>query len=108
MILFKPEHAKLILAGQKTQTRRIWKRPRAKVGLIHLAKTKMISKEFFAKIRILDVHLEELGSISEEDAKAEGYPSIGAYLNAFREINHIRYLGDLAVYVVRFEVVADA
>ena len=70
MLLFKPEHALLILSGTKTQTRRIWKKPRAKVGSIHLAKLKMLSTDFFAKLEILDVHLERLGDISEEEALA--------------------------------------
>jgi hypothetical protein len=79
MILFKEEHVAPILAGTKTQTRRIWKKPRAKIGAIHLAKTKMISKEFFAKLEILEVYQERLLSISDEDAKAEGYENATKY-----------------------------
>jgi hypothetical protein len=106
MLLFKPEHVAPILAGTKTQTRRIWKAKRAKVGSIHLAKTKMISKEFFAKLEILDVYQESLKEISDEDAKAEGYNNAAAYFVAFCEINHLKKVPDILVYVVKFEEVA--
>ncbi|MCK9571192.1 ASCH domain-containing protein [Candidatus Pacearchaeota archaeon] len=104
MLLFKPEHVAPILAGTKTQTRRIWARKHANVGAIHLAKTKMLSKEYFAKLEILDVYQEDLLDISDEDAKAEGYLSRDEYLVAFCRINKLG-LGDLdnlMVWVVRF------
>ena len=109
MLLFKPEHIKLILTGEKSETRRLGRR-RWIVGHIHKAKTKMISKEYFAKLRILSVHQEPLLNISEEGATAEGYLSRKEYLEAFYRINHLsphRVLynsGDILVHVVRFEV----
>jgi hypothetical protein len=72
MLLFKPEHVPLILEKTKTETRRIWKKRRCKVGSIHKAKTQMLSKEYFAKLKILDCHKEEFRCITEEGAKAEG------------------------------------
>ena len=110
MILFRPEHVEPILSGTKTQTRRIWKKPRAKVGSIHLAKTKMLSKDYFARLRILAVYRETLGEISDEDARSEGYADRESYLAAFFRINrivpadHRVWLG-WPVDVVRFEVV---
>jgi hypothetical protein len=105
MILFRPEHTDKILAGTKTQTRRIWKKPRAKVGAIHLAKLKMLSKEFFARLEILAVYQEWLKDISDEDARAEGYDNAAAYLIAFCRINHLENLPDIMVYVVKFQVI---
>ncbi len=35
MLLFRPEHVPMILSGQKTQTRRLWARPRVREGSIH-------------------------------------------------------------------------
>ena len=109
MILFRPEHIEPIQAGRKTQTRRAWQKPRAKVGSIHLAKTKMLSIEFFARLEILAVYQERLGDISEADAQAEGYPSREAYLDAFARINR-QTVGDdffeQVVWVVRFRRVA--
>ena len=87
MLLFKPEHVGPILAGRKTETRRIWSRWRANVRSIHLAKTKMLSKEYFAKLYIFDRWEEILGDISEESAWNEGYSSREEYLRKFAEIN---------------------
>lgn len=106
MILFKPEHVGPILAGTKTQTRRIWTKPRAKVGAIHLAKTRMLSKEYFARLRILDVYREFPADISDDDARAEGYPAAKEYLEAFCRINRLPAVPDQTVFVVKFEVVA--
>ncbi len=112
MMLFKPEHVPMVLDGTKTETRRIWKRQRAKVGSIHLAKTKMLSKDYFARLRILSVHQEPLLNISEEGAKAEGYSSREGYLEAFYRINNLSphrqfytFQDEILVWVVRFEVV---
>lgn len=105
MILFKPEHVAPILAGIKKETRRIWKKPMAKVGSIHLAKTKMLSKEFFARLKILEVRQEWLLEITDEDAIAEGYLSREAYIATFYRINHVVARGDYWVTVVCFGVV---
>ena len=110
MILFKPEHVQLILDGFKTQTRRIWKRKRCNVGSFHLAKTKMLSKEYFARLKILRVWQERLGNISLIDARSEGYHDEEAYYFAFFKINKIypknydNWL-DMVVWCVEFEVV---
>ena len=110
MLLFKPIHVPLILSGEKDQTRRKWKKARAKVGAIHLAKIKMLSREYFARLEILAVYEERLGDISEEDARAEGYPTQYDYLVAFQKINHISDddfsdVLKMMVYVVHFTVV---
>ena len=110
MILFKPEHIEPILAGKKTETRRMWVHWRANVRSKHLAKTKMLSKEYFARLYIIDRWEEKLGDISEEDAKAEGYSSREEYLAKFAEINakRIKKLGlpieNIRVKVVKFMV----
>lgn len=105
MLLFKPEHKDLILAGTKTQTRRIWKKKRINVGSVHLAKLRMISKEYFARIEVLDVYQESLKEISEEDALAEGYSSRISFLEAFCKINHLKEVPDIVVWVVKFRLV---
>jgi hypothetical protein len=87
MLLFRPEHVAPILACRKVETRRIWPRWRANVRSTHLAKTKMLSKEYFAKLYIIDRWEELLGDISEEGAWNEGYDSKAEYLKKFAEIN---------------------
>jgi len=106
MLLFRPEHVTPILAGTKTETRRIWKRWRANVGSIHLAKTKMLSTEHFAKLRILSRRVELLGDITDAGAKSEGYASREEYLAKFREINKLTGpIEGVYVHVLEFEVV---
>ena len=112
MLLFKPEHVPLILNGTKTHTRRIWKRKRCNIGSHHLAKTKMLSKEFFAILLIKNVWQEKLGDITEKDCIAEGYTSKGTYLRAFFKINKIdgvfiNHWLNKEVWCVEFEVVKD-
>lgn len=109
MLLFKPEHVAPILSGQKTETRRIWKSARVTPGSIQLAKTKMLSKEFFARLRIQRVWQETLGEITDEGARAEGYPDRNAYLKKFAEINQVKIEDWLTkqVYCVQFTVEKD-
>jgi len=112
MLLFKKEHVKPILNGNKTQTRRIWKKPRAKIGSIHMAKTQMLSTEYFAKLKITQVKTEKIGDISEADSIKEGYKNKEDYLMKFFQINKTKLNKlkkmnfcwlDLIVYVVDWE-----
>jgi len=112
MLLFKPEHVQPILDGRKTQTRRLWKRARAKVGSVHQCYTRpaWVSPpgEPFASIKVTGVRQERLGDIVHHDAKREGYPSINAYIDAFCAINKTPRsfaVLDQIVYVVDFELV---
>jgi hypothetical protein len=111
MLLFKPEHVGPILAGTKTETRRIWARWRANVRSTQLAKTKMLSKEHFAKLYIWDRWEERLGDISEESARNEGYKSREEYLAKFveinsKQINKLPYtLKEIPVKVLAFKVI---
>lgn len=108
MILFKEEHVEKILSGKKTETRRLWSKPHANVGSLHKAKTKMLSKEYFALLRIVDVYQERLGDITEEGVKAEGYSSLEEYKSVLEKINKkSKFLwdDDQLVYVIKFKVV---
>jgi len=104
VILFTPRHVEMIKAGEKTQTRRVWKRPRAKVGAVHLVKTELFSKEHHCRIRITGLRSQRLADISEEDARAEGGYTVAEYIQVWREING-DWNPDQLVYVVDFEVV---
>jgi hypothetical protein len=102
MILFKPEHIPMILAGRKTQTRRIGRR-RWKVGSIHQARVSYYAKPF-ANLRIMAVRQECLGDITEADAIAEGYGRVAEYQEVFRRIYGF-WEPDTPVWVIDFEVV---
>jgi hypothetical protein len=107
MMLFKPEHVGLILSGRKTQTRRVWKKARAKVGSVHKAKTTLFSRDYFALIRITEVRKERLGDISLEDVRREGYDTLGAFKEEWIRINRT-WEPDKEVYLVSFEQVMQS
>jgi hypothetical protein len=72
MLLFLEEFVEPILAGHKTQTRRVWgEKPRAKVGARHQARTSLFGKPF-AILLITARRRERLGDISAADAVREG------------------------------------
>lgn len=91
MFIFTPEHVRLIKQGIKTQTRRVGL-PRAKIGAIHLIKTRRYSKENFGKIQILRVWREKLCCISVEDAMAEGGYHPLDYMNGMLKMHEKRDL----------------
>ena len=103
MILFKKHFIFPILTGLKTQTRRTWKRPQAKAGAIHKAKTDY-SLRYFAELRILKVSQERLGDITEQDAQKEGGYTLESYKAEFKRVYGF-WDDDLQVYVVDFETV---
>ena len=53
-----------------------------------------------------DVYREFPADISDDDARAEGYPAAKEYLEAFCRINRLPAVPDQTVFVVKFEVVA--
>ena len=65
----------------------MWTKWRCNVGSIHLAKTRMLSPEHFARLRILARWEQRLGDITDEGARREGYNSREEYLRKFAEIN---------------------
>ena len=114
MILFKPEMAKAILEGRKVCTRRRWKRPRAKVGAVHQARTTLFGSPF-AYLRIRDVRQERYpgsvvsGSISPSFARdvegnLEGFRDWEEFRSVFAQINGAKALGE-PCYRVEFAVV---
>jgi hypothetical protein len=48
LILFKPQHIRMIVDGIKIATRRDWKKPMAKIGGEYKVKKSMMSKEYYA------------------------------------------------------------
>lgn len=104
MILFKAEHIPMIHNGTKTETRRMWKNQRAKVGSLHKIKKWMFQESHHGLIRILDVRKEKLLDITEEGAKAEGGYTIESYIKKWFEINPKSSLNP-KLFVIKFEYV---
>ena len=103
MILFHPEHVQPILDGIKIKTRRLGKK-RWKVNSVHKAKTEMISKDYFAQLRVLTLHQEPLGAMTEKDAWDEGGYTLGGYKEVWENINGAgSWDPDRVVWVVQFE-----
>ena len=80
-MIFKPEHKEMILNETKTATRRVWKKPMVKVGGIYKCKLKMLSKEYFAKIKVTKLYKQKLRDMKEKDAKKEGYHSLKKFFS---------------------------
>ena len=104
-MLFKPEHKYLILDGTKTVTRRVWKKPMVKVGGIYKCKLKMLSKDYFAKIKVTKLYKQKLGMMNIEDCKKEGYTPTN-FVKVWEKING-SWTPDLEVYVIEFEVIKN-
>ena len=109
MILFKPEHVEPILTGYKTQTRRLGKK-RWNVGSVHACYTRPPfakgGAEPFCRVLIKGVHTQILGSMTNWDARAEGYDNVGAFIDAWERINGKNcWAPRLSVWVVAFELV---
>lgn len=102
MILFKPEHVDPILAGEKTQTRRLGKR-RWNEGAVHQCKTNLFG-DVFARVKIIQVRQERLGDISREDLVREGHATGEDYKAVWERIYKKPWDDELLVWVVDFEI----
>jgi len=103
-MLFKLEHKQMILDGKKTATRRIWKRPMVKVDGIYKCKLKMLSKDYFAKIKITKLYKQKLGDMKQSDFKKEGYPNSNDFITIWAKINKTWDYG-LEVDVIEFTLI---
>lgn len=103
-MLFKPEHKDMILRRSKTATRRVWKKPRVKEGGIYKAKLQMLSKDYFAKIKVSAVYKQALGEMDYVDALQEGYESLEEFKEIWIKING-NWNPELIVDVVEFDLV---
>ena len=105
MILFRPEHAGPILAGVKTETRRLW--PKGCRVVAGRERRVYVDPPFtggaaFARVLVTDVWRERLRAIDTGGALREGYPTRSAYLEAFDRINGGRFPVSTQVWAVRF------
>lgn len=101
-MLFKTEHIEMIKKGTKTQTRRNWKRRMVKPGGIYKVKTKMLSKDYHCKIKVISVNKEKLFDMNEDDFIAEGYTDPNEFWDIWEKINGKPE--NICVYVIDFEL----
>lgn len=101
-MIFRPELAKLIKQGKKTQTRRIatTKTCRYEAGKSYAVQPGR-GKEAMCRITIMDVRMERLGDLSLKDAKREGFVTTAEFFAYWRGL-HGSANPDLMVWVLSF------
>ena len=106
-MLFKRKHVELILAGRKTQTRRLLGKPaNYSVGRVYAITNRWFSKPQ-GHILITRKFRQKLGEISLEDVEKEGYNSLGEFRRAWEEIHGLEsWDPNLTVTVYEFKAVA--
>jgi len=122
MILFTPEMAQAIVEGCKTVTRRRWKKPRVRVGALHLLYTRPAFArppgKPFARVRIVNVWPEDYvgqvvydapslsisGPPVRPEANREGFGLWREFCAAYEKINGKGSLKEPCVRV-EFELV---
>ena len=104
-MLFKKKHVELILAGRKTQTRRLpGKSANYSVGRVYAIRDRWFSKAQ-GYILITRKFRQKLGDINLEDVKKEGYSSLEEFQRAWEEVHGPGgWKPDLIVTVYEFKL----
>jgi hypothetical protein len=105
-----------ILAGNKSETRRKWKKPHVKVGGIYQVRLGRYKKGYHFLIRVLEVKKQKLGDMTEEDALAEGFrpgpylattmPASFFFFDYWMKLNG-NWCDDDEVYVIKFCIASE-
>lgn len=99
-MIFRPDMIEPILAGRKTQTRRpapVGTECRYKVGQDYAVQPGR-SKRSIARIRIVSIDRVPVGSLTVEDARAEGFRSPQGFYDRWSE-----FYGGIFGYCWRIE-----
>ncbi len=88
-MIFTPEHQGKIALGEKTETRRVWKRPHVRVGGVYRVRTsRFASAEPDAPlIRVTGIHLDVLGNIDGQAARREGCRSRREFVGLWKRLH---------------------
>lgn len=107
-MLFRPDSIEKILKGDKTQTRRAWKKPMVKVGGIYPIQEKMFQKKVDCPgfLRVWYVGQERLGDIWNHpaDALKEGFHSVREFFKVWAELYGSVHM-DQEIWVIDFVLV---
>jgi len=86
-MLFKKKHVEMILAGRKTQTRRLpGKSANYGIGRVYAIRDRWFSKAQ-GYIKITRKFRQKLGDITLSDVQKEGYNSLEEFRRAWEEIH---------------------
>lgn len=108
-MIFRPELVDRILAGAKTQTRRVVRpdRPcRYRPGRTYAVQPGR-TRRGVARIRITAVRAERLSRITAADARAEGFDSIPAFFEYWDHLHGPSSNRPIDVWVISFVLDAD-
>ena len=108
MILFREPSAQLILRGEKSQARKLWARARAKEGAEHFLyrRPPMTGEKPFARILVTRVWKQRIGEMTDDEARAEGWPDTASWVSQFIEGKKLdRPIDQVEVYALEFEVI---
>ncbi len=112
-MIFGPELAQLVMAGLKTETRRLVKGDpseatavcRYKEGRTYAVRPGR-TKPGIGRIRITRVRRERLGDIDHAGARLEGFPTVGRFFDYWRSL-YGRVDPGAQVWAIRFELVRE-
>jgi hypothetical protein len=92
LMLFKAYHIYPMMIGLKTQTRRFWKKPHAKVGGSYDATLKMFyePEDVLGRLYVEQLYRQPLGMMTEKDAWEEGGYDRKNYYDVLAEVNHMK------------------
>jgi hypothetical protein len=96
MLLFKRKFQAAITSGQKTQTIRLWRRRRVRVGDVHFAPG-------VGYLRLVEVGEVALEDLTEEDARADGFESLAALRAELRDLYGEGTQGGRRCFRIAFE-----
>jgi len=99
-LLFSRRFIPMILAGAKTQTRRPT-RPSVKEGGTY--RLRAGNKPTDRSITVTGVYTQMLGDMSQEDVRAEGFSTLGEFIETWANI-YGAWRPEQTVYVVEFRL----
>ena len=103
-LLFKKQFISKIREGEKIQTRRL-KKPNIKIGKTYSLRSSY-TQVLPERILITDVFQQYLGEISRDDVQKEGFDSLNAFINIWREI-YGSYNPEELIWVIEFQYVEN-
>ena len=95
MLLMKKQYFGAIRAGRKTTTLRYWLRPHVRAGTEHLVPG-------LGRIRVDAVQAVEAEALGEDEARADGFPSLAALRAALGRLYPSGRRDGRRLYLVRF------
>ena len=87
-MIFKRYHIAMIRDGSKIHTRRLWQKPRVKVGNTYCARVNYHQPRRECPLFVVqDLYQQRLGDMTEEDAWKEGRYTLAQFKGVWKEIN---------------------